>query len=317
MNKPSAKKLPVFLLAFITAFAFSGCGSEETSSSASASGTEPRTESSIQSGGTQDTPNAEKPDSSAAGKEPFIAGPCEGTPDHFLAADNDLFRITVVSDDPDGIWGYSWHLLLENRTDRPLLFAEERGWINGWAVDPLWAEKVSPGETSLCEMSWLDEDLELCGINDITGAGAVFFACDPGTLERIGDEIPVSVYPGGIGAFAPGEYTPKESDTLLLEQDGLRVFLTGAENNRYKDLTIHLYLENSGSSDLTIRSAAGGTSVNDLPADPNWETILPAGMKQMASVCWYALPASASVIEMPLVIETGGKETEAVLKVSL
>ena len=82
-----------------------------------------------------------------------------------VIADNDYIRAVVTGYEPDGIFGYTVNLYLENKTDSTAMFAVENASVNGYMADPFYATSVGPGKCKFSSISWMKKTLEE---NDIT-----------------------------------------------------------------------------------------------------------------------------------------------------
>lgn len=84
--------------------------------------------------------------------------------DHVIV-DNENVTIIVTGYDEDGIWGYTMHLYLVNKTDSEVMFSVDDVSVNGFMADPFWAVSVAAGKAAFSDVSWSDSTFEE---NDIT-----------------------------------------------------------------------------------------------------------------------------------------------------
>lgn len=84
--------------------------------------------------------------------------------DHVIV-DNENVTIIVTGYDEDGIWGYTMHLYLVNKTDSEVMFSVDDVLVNGFMADPFWAASVAAGKAAFSDVSWSDSTFEE---NDIT-----------------------------------------------------------------------------------------------------------------------------------------------------
>ncbi|WP_294560502.1 hypothetical protein [uncultured Traorella sp.] len=84
--------------------------------------------------------------------------------DHVIV-DNENVTIIVTGYDEDGIWGYTMHLYLVNKTDSEVMFSVDDVSVNGFMADPFWAASVAAGKAAFSDVSWSDSTFEE---NDIT-----------------------------------------------------------------------------------------------------------------------------------------------------
>ena len=67
----------------------------------------------------------------------------------------------------DSIWGYTLNCYLENRTDKTLMFSWSDVSVNGFMVDPFWAEEVAPGKRCYDGISFSKSGFEQNGITKV------------------------------------------------------------------------------------------------------------------------------------------------------
>ena len=89
--------------------------------------------------------------------------------------DNDYARITVIGTSYDDIWGYGLELYLENKTDSYVMFGVDNVYVNGYDIDPYFANSVLPGASKFETMSWDEEEFDANGIDGVEGIEDVEF----------------------------------------------------------------------------------------------------------------------------------------------
>lgn len=96
-----------------------------------------------------------------------------------LLFDNENCTMIVTGFNPDGIWGYTVNVYLENKTDRALMFSIDGAAVNGLMCDPFWAESVAPGKRSNTSISWMEADFEDNDITDVESLTLPIRVYDP------------------------------------------------------------------------------------------------------------------------------------------
>ena len=81
--------------------------------------------------------------------------------------DNENCTMIVTVFDPDGLWGYTVNVYLENKTDKTLMFTVNDAAVNGYMCDPVWAQTVSAGKRSNTAISWFETDFAENGITHV------------------------------------------------------------------------------------------------------------------------------------------------------
>lgn len=56
--------------------------------------------------------------------------------------DNEFCTMILESLDENGMWGYSWKVQLENKTDKNLMFGIDDCSVNGVMADPFWSSRI-------------------------------------------------------------------------------------------------------------------------------------------------------------------------------
>lgn len=84
-----------------------------------------------------------------------------------VAVDNEYVSVIVTEYAVDPIWGYCAKLFLVNKTDKELMFTAEDVSVNGFMIDPLYAEVVEGGKCAYSFISWLETDFEDNGITEV------------------------------------------------------------------------------------------------------------------------------------------------------
>lgn len=95
-----------------------------------------------------------------------------------ILIDNEYVTVTITGYKEDEIWGYTANLYLVNKTDADIMFSVDESSINGYMVEPFYAETVAAGKSTLSSISWSNEDLEENGITDVTQIELNFRAYD-------------------------------------------------------------------------------------------------------------------------------------------
>lgn len=79
--------------------------------------------------------------------------------------ENVTVKITGIEE--NGILGYTLKVFLENKTDLELMFTVENVSVNGFMIDPFWADTVDGGKKANEEISFLKSDFEKNGISSV------------------------------------------------------------------------------------------------------------------------------------------------------
>ncbi len=92
--------------------------------------------------------------------------------------DNEYVTVIVTGYEEDAIWGYTANLYLVNKTDVNIMFSVDESSINGYMIDPFYAQSVAAGKSASGSISWSGTALEENGITDVTQIEMNFRAYD-------------------------------------------------------------------------------------------------------------------------------------------
>ena len=84
-----------------------------------------------------------------------------------VVVDNEQVSVIVTEYTNDPIWGYCAKVFLVNKTDKELMFTADDVSVNGFMLDPLFADLVEGGKCAYSFLSWLESDFEDNGITDV------------------------------------------------------------------------------------------------------------------------------------------------------
>ncbi|MCD8190466.1 MAG: hypothetical protein LUD78_09665 [Clostridiales bacterium] len=101
------------------------------------------------------------------GEENAIAFVRESLDTDTLIVDNDEVSVIVTGYEYDDIWGYTVNLYLENKTETEVMFSVNDASVNGYMIDPFYAESVPAGCCAFGSMSWYEDELEENGISEV------------------------------------------------------------------------------------------------------------------------------------------------------
>ena len=146
----------IFALIAVMALAVSmaACSSSADAETSQPEGSTATTTPSTQSTTTPSTQATTAPTTEPASKE-------------IVLADTDDVTVKITGVDEEGMLGYTLNVYLENNTDLELMFTVENVSVNGFMVDPLWADTVDAGKKANETISFLQSDFEKNGIETV------------------------------------------------------------------------------------------------------------------------------------------------------
>ncbi|MCD8383124.1 MAG: hypothetical protein LUC30_09515 [Clostridiales bacterium] len=84
-----------------------------------------------------------------------------------VLVDNEYVTVIVTGCEYDDVWGYAVNLYLVNKTDSKVMYSVDNASVNGYMVDPYYADTVAAGTCAFSSMYWYSEDLEDNGITEV------------------------------------------------------------------------------------------------------------------------------------------------------
>ncbi len=104
-------------------------------------------------------------DNSTSGNNNNIGGEQNSYTQIIVDDENCLFKITGVN--PNGFYGYTLNVSLENKTNKNLMFSLDDVSVNDYMCDPFWAKSVTPGSKAVGHISFFESDFEELGITQV------------------------------------------------------------------------------------------------------------------------------------------------------
>ncbi|MCD7837334.1 MAG: hypothetical protein LUG65_00280 [Clostridiales bacterium] len=101
------------------------------------------------------------------GEENVVAFVREARDTDNVIIDNDYVTVIVTGYEYDDIWGYTVNLYYENKTDTEVMLSVDDASVNGYMIDPFYAETVAAQTCAFSEVSWYEEELEENGISEV------------------------------------------------------------------------------------------------------------------------------------------------------
>lgn len=87
--------------------------------------------------------------------------------------DNDKASFIILESKTDEIWGYIVYCYLENKTDKSLMFSWDNVSVNGFMIDPFWADEVAPGKKAYARITFSESEFEKNNITTVEDIEAV------------------------------------------------------------------------------------------------------------------------------------------------
>ena len=198
-------------------------------------------------------------------------------------ADTPDLRVTAIGLDPYAAAGYTLDLLLENRSERTLVFEADRAAVNRVACDLVFSESLAPGARLRTGISFDVSGLMRQGVGDPAVIELPLRVYPEGENEAIFDET-LSVYPMGEDNAAAYQREFSDTDRILWENEDALVVVTGFDPDNFWGFGMELYLENR--TDRTLTFSLSDVYLNEAEADPLFDVRLEAGWKDFTEAAW-------------------------------
>ena len=108
-----------------------------------------------------------------------------------VLVDNEYCTISITEKYEDAMWNeVGFKLLIENKTDVPLLIGIENVSVDGFMNDPFWADSVTPGNKAVSSMSWIvgaDSNPNVKSTEDLKNINMTFNISNDETWDRLAD----------------------------------------------------------------------------------------------------------------------------------
>lgn len=205
--------------------------------------------------------------------------------EEMTVVDNDECTIKITGIDPDNRWGFTLEVYLENKSeDTTYTFWVEEATVNGVQNDPYFYADVEPGQNTKEEISFSDEDLaEIIGT--FTDIALKFEVSDSEDwMAEPVVETKVHVYPYGEEKAAVYVREPKDTDTVLVDNEDVTLIVTGYEYDEIWGYCVKLYHVNK--TDSRVMFSADDVSVNGYMCDPYYAHTVIAGAISFSSISW-------------------------------
>lgn len=84
-----------------------------------------------------------------------------------VIVNNDQLTFIILGSTDDNIWGYTLNCFIENKTDVAMMISWDDVSVNGFMIDPFWAETVAPGMRSYAQISFSTSQFEENAITEV------------------------------------------------------------------------------------------------------------------------------------------------------
>jgi hypothetical protein len=196
--------------------------------------------------------------------------------------DSETCAFTVTNITVDDIWGYTFSVRCENRSDASQLFKIEDAACRGWLFSPDLTVSVGAGGTKESQFNVWPKELTRCGLESLDELRIHLTVKDIAnySLEPFADEV-LTVYPTGMTAADVTPAPAREAgatDALITDNDDFTFIVCGRDEDNIWTYNLVLFIENKTERDLTF--SWKDVAVNGAPTDALWfYYTVPAGLR--------------------------------------
>lgn len=125
-------------------------------------------------------------------KDTVTIPPRKTTATEHTIIDNDKVSFIILEAGTDDIWGYTLYCYLENKTDKALMFSWNDVSVNGFMIDPYWADEIAPGKKGYAKISFSDSAFEknsITNVEDIEATLHIYDSSSWGSNDVFNDKI--------------------------------------------------------------------------------------------------------------------------------
>ena len=194
-----------------------------------------------------------------------------------------LFTVTAITDDP--VWGYTLKVLLENRTDKDLMFSLRGTSVNGYMCDPFFAATVTAGMKANKDISFSKEDFQSIGITEVTDVTFTLRVYDSNDIsaDAVLEEEFV-VYPTGKENTRDYPRQSQDTDIVLFENEACAMIITGFPESKLWGFQAQVYLVNK--TQQTLMFSVGDAAINGFMCDPFFAQSVAPGKRCITALTW-------------------------------
>lgn len=206
--------------------------------------------------------------------------------EEMTVVDNEECSIIISQIEPDNMWGYTIKVKLENKsTDKEYMFSVQSAAINGVQSDPFFASSVSAGKKSNDTIQFSKSSLKGNDIGEFTDIELTFRVHDNNdwTADEVAKET-IRIYPYGEENSVLYVREPKETDTIIIDNEYVKATVIGYEEDSIWGYTVNLFLENK--TDKEVMFSIDEVSVNGYMADPFFADSVIPGKSAFSSISW-------------------------------
>lgn len=278
------KKLIAILLVIMLVTTLVACGSTVEEDIQRPASTTPSSDSTTSQGNNQQEDQPEQDKQSENTEEPEEQ-PAETaiTINETILVDEAGVKITAKSLDEGSLFGPELKLLLENNSGKDLTFQCRNASVNGYMVESMMSVDVVDGKKANDSLTFMESDLDACGIDIIADMEFSFHIFDTNEWEDYLDTDAISIKTSAADTY---EYTFDDSGDLAYEGNNIKIVVKGlSEDDSVFGPSIVVYIENNSGQDITVQTR--DVSINGFMMDAMFSCDLAAGKRAIDTITFF------------------------------
>jgi len=206
-----------------------------------------------------------------------------------VLVDNEVCTFKIVKAEEDDFWGFKVKVYCENKTaDKNLMFSVDDVSVNGYLIDPYWANTVAPGKKNNGELTFNSDYFDEAGItaaDEIRFKLKVYDSDDWEADYFVEDRF--AIYPTGKSADAVQYPARKTTDTekVIIDNDDISFVILEAGRDDFWGYRVLCYIENK--TGKTLMYTWDDVSVNGFMIDPFWSKELGPDMRCYGKITFF------------------------------
>lgn len=220
-----------------------------------------------------------------------------------VIVDDENCTFTIKSATQNAHVGMTLEVLLENKTDKTLLFTWNNTSVNGFMHDPFWAEEVAAGKKANSTIYFDTYQLEDYGVESVDEIEFTLyvydsddFMADPYVNEGF------TIYPTGLSAetMVYPDRMPKEGETVIVDGEEVTFIIENAAvDGSFYDLRCYI----ANKTDKNLMFSWDDVSVDGFMIDPLWAATVGAGKQAVTEISFLRSDLTDNDITEPAEIE--------------
>lgn len=217
--------------------------------------------------------------------------------------DNENCTFTIESASQNAYVGMTVEVLLENKTDKTLLFTWNNTSVNGFMHDPFWAEEVAAGKKAKSTIHFDTYQLEEYGVESVDEIQFTLYVYDSDDFmaDPYVSEV-FTIYPTGLSAETMVYPTrgSKAGEQVIADNEDVTFIIesAGVDGSFYN---LRCYISNK--TDKNVMVSWEEVSVDGFMIDPLWAVTVGAGKQAVTDISFLRSDLADNGIENPGQIE--------------